>query len=149
MPILCSRIIVCFDSFPFPSVDSDPSLNSANWMWLSASAFFHQYWRIYSPITFGQKYDPDGQFIRHFLPVLKNMPSKYIYSPWAAPLDVQKRAGCIIGADYPRPIVDHQVVSRINMEKHKQAYSVDSKSTSEEEEKEIQSKKETKKRKRS
>lgn len=42
----------------------DHFLNAANWMWLSASAFFNQYYRVYSPVTFGKKYDPEGKFIR-------------------------------------------------------------------------------------
>lgn len=42
-----------------------------NWMWLSASSFFYQYFRVYSPVTYGKKYDKDGAFVRHFLPVLK------------------------------------------------------------------------------
>lgn len=44
---------------------------AGNWMWLSASAFFTAYFRVYSPIKFGQKYDPQGEFIKRFLPVLK------------------------------------------------------------------------------
>jgi cryptochrome len=66
-------------------------LNAANWQWLSASTFFYQYYRVYSPVTFGKKYDPDGKFIRRFLPKLANFPSKYIYEPWTAPLDVQNK----------------------------------------------------------
>ncbi|GIL80098.1 hypothetical protein Vretimale_12925 [Volvox reticuliferus] len=91
-------------------------------MWLSASAFFNQYFRVYSPISFGKKYDPDGKFIRKFLPVLKNMPSKYIYEPWTAPPEVQRRAGCIIGRDYPTPIVDHPVASKRNIARMAAAY---------------------------
>lgn len=52
-------------------IDADWALNNGNWMWLSASSFFYQYFRVYSPITFGQKYDPRGQYVRRFLPVLK------------------------------------------------------------------------------
>ncbi|CAI5495208.1 unnamed protein product [Closterium sp. Naga37s-1] len=61
------------DVFDRLLVDSDWAINNGNWLWLSASAFFSQYHRIYSPITFGKKYDPLGKFIRHFLPVLKGM----------------------------------------------------------------------------
>jgi cryptochrome len=50
--------------FDWLLLDADWSLNCGNWMWLSASAFFHQYWKVYSPITFGQKYDPDGKYIK-------------------------------------------------------------------------------------
>lgn len=103
-------------------IDADWSLNAANWQWLSASTFFSQYFRVYSPISFGKQYDKDGAFIRHYLPVLKDFPSKYIYEPWTAPLSVQQKAGCIIGKDYPRPIVDHATISKENMGRMKAAY---------------------------
>jgi cryptochrome len=98
-------------------LDADWSLNVGNWLWLrcvmcdgthsSASAFFHQYFRVYSPIAFGQKYDKSGDYIRRYIPALKDMPAQYIYTPWKAPLAVQKKAGCVVGKDYPMPIVDH------------------------------------------
>lgn len=50
------------------------------------------------------------------------MPAKWIFEPWNAPLEVQKKANCIIGKDYPKPIVDHSVVSKANMAKMKAAY---------------------------
>jgi len=103
-------------------LDADWSLNAGNWMWLSASAFFHQYFRCYSPIAFGKKTDKDGAYIRKYIPILKKFPAKYIYEPWDAPLAVQKAAGCIIGTDYPRPIVKHDVVVKENMAKMKAAY---------------------------
>lgn len=59
------------DVFDRLLIDDDWSLNNANWMWLSASAFFYQYHRVYSPITFGRKYDPHGNFVRKFVPELK------------------------------------------------------------------------------
>ncbi|XP_063072027.1 cryptochrome circadian regulator 4 isoform X2 [Engraulis encrasicolus] len=96
-------------------LDADYSINAGNWMWLSASAFFHQYTRIFCPVRFGRRTDPDGQYLRKYLPVLKNMPSKYIYEPWTAPLDVQRQAGCIIGKDYPLPMVNHLEVSKRNL----------------------------------
>ena len=52
-------------------IDGDWSVNTGNWMWLSASAYFSQFFRVYSPISFGRKYDKQGAYIRHFLPVLK------------------------------------------------------------------------------
>lgn len=103
-------------------LDADWALNAGNWMWLSASAFFHQYFRVYSPVVFGKKTDPEGDYIRKYLPRLAKYPAKYIYSPWEAPLSVQKAAGCIIGEDYPRPIVKHEVVSKENIGRHKKAY---------------------------
>merc|ERR1711994_1022588 len=103
-------------------LDADWSLNAGNWMWLSASAFFHQFFRVYSPVAFGKKTDKNGDYIRKYLPILKKFPSNYIYEPWKAPLSVQKAAGCIIGTDYHRPIVDHDVIHKENMAKMKAAY---------------------------
>ncbi|KAJ8260261.1 hypothetical protein GJAV_G00178930 [Gymnothorax javanicus] len=96
-------------------LDADYSVNAGNWMWLSASAFFHQYTRIFCPVRFGRRTDPDGQYLRKYLPVLKDFPSKYIYEPWTAPIEVQEEAGCIIGKDYPLPMVDHMEVSQRNL----------------------------------
>lgn len=59
------------DVFDRLLIDDDWSINNANWMWLSASAFFYQYHRVYSPVTFGKKYDPSGDFVRKFVPELK------------------------------------------------------------------------------
>lgn len=59
------------DTFDRLLVDDDWAINNGNWMWLSCSSFFYQYYRVYSPITFGQKYDKSGEFVRNFLPVLK------------------------------------------------------------------------------
>lgn len=103
-------------------LDADPALNAGNWMWLSASAFFHQYFRVYSPVSFAVKYDRGGAYVRHYLPVLARMPDKYVYCPWEAPLDVQRAAGCVVGVDYPAPIVDHGVASKACMARMKAAY---------------------------
>ncbi|XP_028853229.1 cryptochrome circadian regulator 4 isoform X2 [Denticeps clupeoides] len=104
-------------------LDADYSINAGNWMWLSASAFFHHYTRIFCPVRFGRRTDPEGQYLRKYLPVLKNFPSKYIYEPWNAPEEVQLQAGCVIGKDYPLPMVSHQEVSERNLELMKQVRS--------------------------
>ena len=103
-------------------LDADWNLNAGNWMWLSASAFFHQFFRCYSPVAFGKKTDKEGEYIKKYLPILKKFPAKYIYEPWEAPLSVQQAAGCVIGKDYPKRIVDHQTVVKENMGKMKEAY---------------------------
>lgn len=59
------------DTFDRWLIDGDSSLNTGNWMWLSASSFFYQYFRVYSPLTYGKKYDPEGKYVKHFLPILK------------------------------------------------------------------------------
>lgn len=103
-------------------LDGDFALNCANWQWLSCSRFFYQYSRCYSPIAFGKKTDPSGDYIKKWLPVLAKFPAKYIYEPWTAPIEVQRGCGCIIGQDYPQPIVDHKIASKENMDRMAQAY---------------------------
>jgi cryptochrome len=103
-------------------LDADWSLNAGNWMWLSCSAYFHQYYRVYSPIAFGKKTDPDGLYIKKYLPMLKHFPKKFIYEPWKAPYCLQQECKCIIGKDYPKPIVDHDEAKEINMQQMKEAY---------------------------
>lgn len=103
-------------------IDADWSLNVGNWLWLSASAFFHQYFRVYSPVGWGKKWDPNGTYVRQYVPILKKFPKEYIYEPWKAPLSVQKACGCIIGKDYPKPIVNHDEVSKINKTRMAAAY---------------------------
>ncbi|XP_039821464.1 (6-4)DNA photolyase isoform X1 [Panicum virgatum] len=110
------------DVFERLLIDSDWAINNGNWLWLSCSSFFYQYHRIYSPITFGKKYDPNGNYIRHFIPVLKDMPREYIYEPWTAPLSIQKKAKCIIGKDYPKPVVDHDTATKECRKRMGEAY---------------------------
>jgi cryptochrome len=73
-------------------------------------------------VAFPKKYDPEGAFVKKYIPALRNMPAKYIYEPWKAPIATQKEAGCRIGEDYPKPIVAHEVVSKENMGRMKAAY---------------------------
>ncbi|KAF9612630.1 hypothetical protein IFM89_003072 [Coptis chinensis] len=110
------------DVFDRLLIDSDWANNNGNWLWLSCSSFFYQYNRVYSPISFGKKYDPNGDYIRHFLPVLKDMPKQYIYEPWTAPISIQTKANCIVGRDYPKPVVDHDVVMKDCKRKMGEAY---------------------------
>lgn len=103
-------------------IDHDWCINAGNWLWLSSSAFFSAYFRVYSPSTFGKKWDPEGKFIRKYLPQLRRMPVKYIYEPWKAPMTVQRAAGCLIGKDYPFPIVDHKIALKRCMTGMKASY---------------------------
>ncbi|KAG8463402.1 hypothetical protein KFE25_004913 [Diacronema lutheri] len=103
-------------------IDADWAVNNGNWMWLSCSCFFYQYFRCYSPVAFGRKYDPDGAYVRKYVPELARFPKKYIYEPWRAPIADQNKAGCRVGVDYPKPIVQHDVASKENMGKLAEAY---------------------------
>ena len=103
-------------------IDADFSLNNFNWHWMSCSALHHQYFRCHKPSTFFKKMDPESNYIRRHLPILKHFPDEYICEPWSAPMDVQVKAKCIIGKDYPKPIVDHHVACKENMAKMKEAF---------------------------
>jgi len=100
-------------------LDADYSINAGNWLWLSASAFYHKFNKIFHPVYFGKRTDPAGEYVRKFIPELATYPSKYIYEPWKAPLDVQIKANCLVGKDYPFPVVDHDASSRENLERMK------------------------------
>ncbi|MEE6478177.1 hypothetical protein FKM82_011766 [Ascaphus truei] len=103
-------------------LDADWSVNAGSWMWLSCSSFFQQFFHCYCPVGFGRRTDPNGDYIRRYLPILKGFPPKYIYDPWNAPEEVQKLAKCIVGVNYPKPMVNHAEGSRLNIERMKQIY---------------------------
>lgn len=113
------------DVFDKLLLDADWALNNGNWLWLAGIApFSAPYFRVYDPCP-GPKsslnVEQTGEFVKHFVPELKSMPARYIYKPWTAPLDVQRKAGCIIGQDYPSPIVDHAKARDSNLAKFKAA----------------------------
>ncbi|KAK0153413.1 Cryptochrome-2 [Merluccius polli] len=103
-------------------LDADWSVNAGSWMWLSCSAFFQQFFHCYCPVGFGRRTDPSGDYIRRYIPILKDYPNRYIYEPWNAPLSVQKAANCMVGVDYPKPMINHAEASRLNIERMKQVY---------------------------
>ncbi|KJZ78911.1 hypothetical protein HIM_01684 [Hirsutella minnesotensis 3608] len=121
------------DVFQELLLDAEPACNAGNWQWLSCSAFFSQYFRMYSPVSFGQKWDKNGDFIRRWVPELKELPAKYIYEPWKAPLADQKKAGVRITGDslsdsekgtYPKPMIDFPERRGVCLDAMKKAYQV-------------------------
>merc|ERR1719191_1648930 len=109
------------DVFERLLLDADGCLNNGNWMSLAGVAPWSAPWfRVYSPIpekSSSLNVDQDGDFVKRFVPELKGMPAKYIFSPWTAPKEVQEKAKCIIGKDYPAPIVDHTKARNENLAK--------------------------------
>ena len=88
-------------------IDADLASNSAGWQWIAGpGADAAPYFRIFNPITQGQKFDPDGKYTRKYLPVLNDMPDKFLFNPWEAPEDVLRSAGVKLGENYPLPIVE-------------------------------------------
>ena len=88
-------------------VDADLANNSAGWQWIAGSgADAAPYFRIFNPITQASKFDPNGDFVRKYVPEIANLPDAYLFSPWEAPANTLSAAGVHLGGNYPRPIVD-------------------------------------------
>jgi deoxyribodipyrimidine photo-lyase len=64
---------------------------------------------VFNPASQGQKFDPDGEYVRHWVPEMGAVPAAFIHTPHRMPLAIQQQIGCVIGRDYPAPIVDHSV----------------------------------------
>jgi deoxyribodipyrimidine photo-lyase len=90
-------------------LDADLANNSASWQWIAGSgADAAPYFRIFNPITQGQKFDPAGTYTKSFIPELAKLPIEYLFEPWKAPATILKEADVLLGQTYPRPIVDLQ-----------------------------------------
>ena len=101
-------------------VDADPASNAASWQWVAGSgADASPYFRIFNPFTQGEKFDPNGDYVRKFVPELANMPKKYIHRPWDAPLLILKEAGVELGKTYPKPIVEHKAARERALARYK------------------------------
>ena len=87
--------------------DADLASNTASWQWVAGcGADAAPYFRIFNPVTQGQKFDPNGDYTLRFIPELKNLPKTYLFSPWEAPLDLLRELNITLGKTYPKPIVD-------------------------------------------
>lgn len=101
--------------------DGDMANNNGNWQWIASvgvdpAPLFR---RLYNPSSQRDKYDPTGMYVRRYIPELKNVPDKYLSEPWTMPKEVQEEAGCFIGSDYPKPIVDHSEARKYTLEKYR------------------------------
>ena len=89
-------------------VDADLASNTLGWQWSAGcGADAAPYFRIFAPVTQGEKFDPKGEYVRRWVPELAKLPPKYIHKPWEAPTEVLALAGVTLGENYPHPIVDH------------------------------------------
>ncbi len=88
-------------------VDADLASNAASWQWVAGSgADAAPYFRIFNPLTQGEKFDPNGEYVRKYVPELKDMPKEFIHKPWEAGPLILQSAGVKLGETYPHPIVD-------------------------------------------
>ncbi|HSR29240.1 MAG TPA: deoxyribodipyrimidine photo-lyase [Anaerolineae bacterium] len=89
-------------------VDGDPAANNGGWQWTAGTGTdAAPYFRIFNPILQGKKHDPDGSFVRRWLPELAHVPKATLHAPWEMPEEMQRQSGCAIGLDYPAPMIDH------------------------------------------
>jgi len=101
--------------------DGDWANNDAGWQWSAGCGCDAQPWfRIFNPVTQGEKFDPDGDYVRRWVPELSRVESRHIHAPWLAPPASLATAGVRLGADYPRPIVDHDTARRRFLDAAKQ-----------------------------
>jgi deoxyribodipyrimidine photo-lyase len=94
-------------------VDGDISSNNGGWQWAAGTGTDAQpYFRIFNPVTQGKRFDPDGDYVRRYVPELVPVPTRWIHRPWEMPEDVAAECGVVVGRDYPAPIVDHAEARR-------------------------------------
>ena len=104
-------------------LDGEPAQNNGNWQWIASTGvdpapYFR---RIFNPILQQQKFDPDGAYVRRWVPELAGVRDDQLAEPWTLSAEEQAAAGCVIGTDYPLPIVDHAEERRITIERYRAA----------------------------
>ena len=102
-------------------VDGDMAANNGNWQWVSSvgtdpKPYFQ---RLFNPVRQQQKFDPDGEYVRRWVPELADVPDSHLAEPWTMSEGDQQMAGCVIGQDYPEPIVDHAEERRVAQERYR------------------------------
>jgi deoxyribodipyrimidine photo-lyase len=102
-------------------LDGDPASNNGGWQWIASTgtdpAPFFQ--RMFNPSLQQERFDPDGVYVRRWLPELAGVPLERLAQPWTMTEAEQEAAGCVIGRDYPPPIVDHATERRRAMERYR------------------------------
>jgi deoxyribodipyrimidine photo-lyase len=102
-------------------LDFDLAANNGGWQWSASTGCDAQPWfRIFNPVTQSERFDPEGKFIRRYVPELANCPARFIHAPWKLTLEEQQRLGIVIGKDYPAPLVDHAAARAMTLARYKQ-----------------------------
>jgi deoxyribodipyrimidine photo-lyase len=102
--------------------DFDLAANNGGWQWAASTGCDAQpYFRIFNPVMQSEKFDPGGRFIRRYVPELARVPAALVHAPWTMRLADQEASGCVIGRDYPAPIVDHARARAIALELYAKA----------------------------
>jgi deoxyribodipyrimidine photo-lyase len=104
-------------------VDGDTASNNGGWQWVTSvgtdpAPYFQ---RMFNPMTQQERFDPDGEYVRHWVPELRQVPDEHLVRPWLMSDGQQTEAGCRIGHDYPEPVIDHAQERRIAVERYRAA----------------------------
>ncbi len=104
-------------------LDGDEASNNGNWQWIASVGVDPQpaFRRIFNPARQQRRFDPDGTYVRCHVPELRQVPDQYLSEPALMPGPAQRQAGCVIGVDYPEPIVDHATARREALARYKRA----------------------------
>jgi deoxyribodipyrimidine photo-lyase len=104
-------------------LDGDQASNNGNWQWIASVGVdpAPAFQRIFNPARQQQRFDPAGDYVREYVPELTDVPDAYLAEPWTMPDDVQRECGCVIGRDYPEPIVDHAEARRAALDRYRRS----------------------------
>jgi len=104
-------------------VDGDIASNNGGWQWVTSvgtdpAPYFQ---RMFNPMTQQERFDPEGEYVRRWIPELRSVPDRHLVRPWLMSEEVQAAAGCRMGTDYPEPVIDHAQERRIAVERYRGA----------------------------
>jgi deoxyribodipyrimidine photo-lyase len=104
-------------------LDGEPAQNNGNWQWIASvgtdpAPFFR---RMYNPTLQGQRFDPTGEYVRRWVPQLRDVPDERLFEPWKLSEAQQREAGVRLGGDYPEPVVDHKTERERAIEMYRRA----------------------------
>ncbi|MGI8411687.1 MAG: cryptochrome/photolyase family protein [Solirubrobacteraceae bacterium] len=104
-------------------LDGDEASNNGNWQWIASVGVDPQpaFRRIFNPARQQERFDPEGVYVRRYVPELERVPEEHLGEPWRMPQAIQQQSGCVIGCDYPEPIVDHSQARREALARYRSA----------------------------
>jgi deoxyribodipyrimidine photo-lyase len=102
-------------------IDGDEANNNGNWQWIASVGTDPQpaFKRIYNPALHMERSDPEGVYVRRYVPELRDVPAEHLREPWEMPKELQREVGCVIGEDYPEPIVDRREARESALERYR------------------------------
>ena len=102
-------------------LDGEPAQNNGNWQWIASVGTDPQpyFKRMYNPALHQERFDPEGEYVRRHLPALEGVPADKLAEPWTMTAAEQSAAGCVIGRDYPAPIVDRKLERQRAMDRYR------------------------------